>query len=82
MDDVKVNFSSMYSDLSCDLCNEGVPQDTSHLLYCRTLLDNCPDLYNDIEVEYSQIFKGTDDQLSATRLYHKVFQTINCLTKH
>ena len=75
MEDVKLNFSSMYSDLTCDLCNDGILQDTPHLLFCRTLLDNCPELYNDTEVEYSQIFNGTDDQLIATRLFYKVFKT-------
>ena len=28
MDEVKLNFSSMYNDLTCDICTEGAMQDT------------------------------------------------------
>ena len=75
MDDVKGNFSSMYSDTTCDLCSEGEPQNTSHLLLCRALLDNCPELYNDTTVEYDHIFSGNDDQLRAAGLFLKIFKT-------
>ena len=81
MDDVKLNFSSMYNDTTCDLCTEGVPQDTAHLLVCRTLIDNCPALYDDIDTEYSQIFSGVDEQLTATRLFQKVFKTKKLLSE-
>ena len=70
MDDTKINFSSMYNDLTCNLCLEDVIQDTSHLLYCKTLINNC----NDCSVEYSDIFKGTNEQLKAVKLYQHVFK--------
>ena len=75
MDNVKLNFSSMHSDLTCDLCTDEAPQSTSHLLFCRALLDQCPELYNDTAVEYSHIFSGTSEQLRATKLFLKVFKT-------
>ena len=74
MDDAKLNFKSMYNDLTCDLCDAGLPQTTSHLLDCQTIIDNCPALYNDTQVEYSQIFSGTDEQLAVTKLFDKVFK--------
>ena len=75
MDDVKENFKTMNNgDLTCDLCQKDVMQDTSHLLDCQTLLENCPDLYNDTEVEHRQIFQETDKQLIAIKLYTKIFK--------
>ena len=48
MDDVKENVKTVNNgDLSCDLCKTDLMQDTSHLLDCQILLENCPDLYND-----------------------------------
>ena len=81
MDDVKLNFSSMHSDTTCELCTDGVPQDTSHLLFCRALLEKCPELYNDTAVEYNHIFSGTNDQLRAAKLFLKVFKTKESLTE-
>ena len=74
MDDVKMNFKTMHSDLSCDLCHDDAAQDTAHLLDCQKLIDNCPDLYNDTQVEYDHIFKETNQQLKAIKLYCKVFK--------
>ena len=74
MDDTKINFSSMYNDLTYNLCLEDVIQDTSHLLYCKTLINNCTELFNDCSVEYSDIFKGTNEQLKAVKLYQHVFK--------
>ena len=83
MDDVKFNFKSMYdNDLACDLCPEGDTQDTAHLLLCQTLIDNCPDLYNDVLVEYEHIFKGTNDQLMAIKLYREVFKVKHSLSEN
>ena len=80
MDDTKMNFSSMDSDVTCNLCLQDVLQDTSHLLYCQTLIKNCSELFNDCSVEYTDIFKGTKEQLSAVKLFHHVFKTKLSLT--
>ena len=83
MDDVKFNFKSMYNnDIACDLCPEGGMQDTAHLLLCQTLINNCPDLYNDVQVEYEQIFKGANDQLMAIKLYREVFKVKHKLSEN
>ena len=79
MDDVKVNFNSLNMDATCDLCSEDVVQDTAHLLLCQTLIDNCPELYDDSIVEYEDIFKETDHQLNAVKLFSKIFKTKNSL---
>ena len=81
MDDTKNNFSSMYADVTCNLCDKDLIQDTAHLLYCQKLIDNCPDLFNDSTVEYDHIFKGTiKKQLAAVKLYAKIFKTKQDIT--
>ena len=74
MNDVKLNFKSMYTDYTCDLCEESVPQSTTHLLDCEKILSNCPDLYNDTDLEYHHIFIEVEKQLSAVKLFCKVYQ--------
>ena len=72
MNDVKTNFSSLYISDECDLCGSNIPQTTEHLLYCQKILDNCPELFNDVHTEYEHIFGDNDQQLKAVKLYHKV----------
>ena len=80
MDSVKTNFSSMHSDLTCDLCEENVLQNTAHLLECQAILDKCTptvkyvDLYNDTEVEYKHIYCGIKEQLQAIKIFHQVYE--------
>ena len=74
MVNVKTNFSSMYSDLSCNLCGEDVLQNAIHLLDCKRMLDNFPDLYHNDEVQFEDIFSDTQHQLKATRIYTGIFE--------
>ena len=74
MDNAKANFSWYYSNILCDLCDNNAPQTTNHLLICRKLLDNCPNLFNDIDVEYGHIFGELSQQLKAVKLFNQVYK--------
>ena len=69
MSDVKGNFKNGLVDISCGLCQENEPQTQEHLLSCTELINNCQDLYNDREVEYSDLVQGVNKQLKCVRLY-------------
>ena len=74
MVNVKANFSSMYNDLSCDLCFENVIQSSDHLLDCSTILDNCPKLYQDDSIQLEQIFGDINSQRKAASVYIEIFR--------
>ena len=75
MTNVKVNFSSNFQDLTCNLCTSKFLQSDYHLLECETILQNCPKLSNDEISEYEDIFGDVSMQLSITKLYSAVFET-------
>ena len=75
MSDVKGNFKNGFVDISCGLCQENEPQTQEHLLSCTKLINNCQDLYNDREVEYSDLVQGVNKQLKCVRLYSEVLHT-------
>ena len=51
-----------------------VEETEEHLLNCPVLISNCPELYENIDVEYNDVFGDTVRQLAATRLYEKVLE--------
>ena len=56
MTNVKSNFKTMYSDISCEFCDKGEPQTDAHLLDCLYFIKHCPQLENNSIVEYEDIF--------------------------
>ena len=75
MVNVRMNFSSMYRNTECNLCSKKIPQTSSHLLECEEMLTNCPELNDNDDVQYDDIFDSSDAvQLDAARLYSKIFK--------
>ena len=71
---VKRNFKSAYLSLVCDLCK--LEEDSQyHLLSCEVLLQKCQELYNDVSVEYDDLFSTSEKQLQAVKLFEKVLMT-------
>ena len=76
MTEVKENFSSMYQDLNCNLCNDDVIQSDNHLLQCSKIIEECSELIRNNVLAHKQIFSNdVNKQLSITKLYSKVFKT-------
>ena len=75
MIEVKGNFKTKFIDISCGLCQENEAQTQEHLLSCSELVNNCQSLYNDREVEYSDLIQGVNKQLKCVRLYSEVLRT-------
>ena len=74
---VKANFCNQYNNqnINCQFCDEGVEESQYHQLECQTIIDNCPKLYDDITVEYEDIFKGPEKQLKIVQMYHSILKT-------
>ena len=68
---VKMNFSSMYQDLTCNLCDENMPQTASHLLNCTFFIKNFPhlDLNN---VKFKDLFGKISNQHKATKMFQEL----------
>ena len=79
MTNVKCNFSSMYQDLTCNLCKSESLQSDFHLLECEKLLQKCSQLSNDVSSEYEDIFGSSSEQLSITKLFSSIFDTKSLL---
>ena len=75
MTEVKMNFKLKHQNLYCNLCKLSCPQSDAHLLDCQSILNNCQELSNSIEIEYEDIFGGPVLQLKVTRLFSLVFET-------
>ena len=75
MTNVKANFSKMYEDINCDLCTKNQIQNDSHLLECETIIDKCPELANDIETEYQDLFDVIQSQIKAVKLFMAIFKS-------
>ena len=77
MMNVKANFRNQYNndDIICKFCDEGVEESQYHQLECQTIINNCPELFNDISVEYEDIFKGPEKQLKIVKLFHAIVNT-------
>ena len=77
MTPVKSNFTGMYSDLSCEIKGCDKEQNQSHLLKCDSIIIECQELYDDVEVEHEDIFSKPEKQLKAAKLYQAIFKTID-----
>ena len=73
MTQVKRNFKSAYSSLTCNLCQKE-EEDQVHLLSCPNILSECIELRDDTEVEYEDLFSDVKKQLKAVKLFDKVFK--------
>ena len=73
MIDVKTNFKNMYLDTQFNFCNEEETQ--NHLMECRSIIENCPELYNDVQLEYEDIYGSEDSQLRMVKLYSIILKT-------
>ena len=74
MINVKCNFSHRYQDLSCNLCGKDEPQTQEHLLECSQIIDNCPQLYDNRNICYSDLFDGKRKQLRCTQLFKNILE--------
>ena len=74
MTEVKHNFRNKYADQICPLCKS--EEDTQyHLINCQRILENCPDLAENINIEYEDIFSNGSKQMEAAILFSKVWKT-------
>ena len=73
MVDVKVNFKKQYLDTKCNFCDQEETQ--SHLMECSKILQNCQELYNDVEVDYEDMNKSCSLQLKMVKLFKKALST-------
>ena len=80
MFDVKGNFSNGFADLSCNFCKQNEPQTQQHLLVCEAMMKNCPELANNDEIVYADIFKSTNQQLKCVRLFANILKAKQKLT--
>ena len=74
MTNVKSNFSSMYTDVNCEMCDENVPQTDSHLLDCIKILNMCQELRDDNTIEYEDIYGSIEVQMKAVNIYKAIFK--------
>ena len=77
MIDVKMNYKGMYTDYSCNICKKDVPQTQAHLTQCEKIIDECPMLYNNINIEYEDIYGSYSEQIKITKLYRNILDTRN-----
>ena len=75
MINVKGNFSHIYQDISCDLCGEDEPQTQEHLFECSEIINNCPQLFNNRNILYGDLFEGKRKQLRCTQLFKDILHT-------
>ena len=79
MVDVKKTFKSQYLDTKCNFCEEEETQ--VHLLECNTIIQNCKELYEDMTIEYEDLFKTLDKQLKLALLFKQALKTRDQLLK-
>ena len=74
MTNVKSNFSSMYIDINCDMCDENVPQTDAHLLDCMKILNMCQELRDNNSIEYEDIYGSIELQKTAVNIYKAIYK--------
>ena len=80
MVNVKANFKNMYHEnLSCNYCNENDIQTQEHLLICPKIIDKCPEVFDNIEIEHDDIYGSIKQQLAVTKLYQNILDTIEAI---
>ena len=82
MTNIKNNFSSIYQNLNCDLCDVNLHQTDAHLLDCNAIISSCPELNSSNSVEYEDIFDDISAQLKITKIYKIIFETKEKLEKN
>ena len=50
-------------------------QNDIHLLECETIIDNCPELANNNETEYQDLFDSIELQVKAVKLFMAIYKT-------
>ena len=55
-------------------------QTQQHLLVCEAMMKNCPELANNDEIVYADIFKSTNQQLKCVRLFANILKAKQKLT--
>ena len=74
MTNVRSNFKTMHTNISCNFCDKDVPQTDAHLLDCLFFINNCPQLKDDSAVEYEDIFMDIKAQVQVTKIYKLIFE--------
>ena len=65
----------MFGDMGCRVCGESeVEESQSHQLECITLINRCPELYNDSIINYDDIYSNISKQVRVTKLFDKVLR--------
>ena len=67
MVNVKNNFSSMYDNLNCELCDDDELDSQKHLIQCKKLLSMSSDQTSKIDLKYDDIFSEPEEQLRITQ---------------
>ena len=75
MTNVKSNFSSIYEDEECNLCEENQLQNDCHLLECPAIIEKCNELACDNETEYQDLFDNIQSQMRAVKIFLAIFKT-------
>ena len=75
MVNVRANFSTMFGDTSCNLCDSGQPQTQQHLLSCDAIIDKCVEARNASEVKYSDLFSNSQSQFRCAKVFAKILET-------
>ena len=74
MTDVKENFKTMHTDISCNFCEKDYAQTDAHLLDCSFFINACPQLKDDYLVEYEDIFMDIEAQVRVAKIYKLIFK--------
>ena len=71
----------MYADTKCTLCVSGEEDSQYHLFNCQEIIDNCPALANNVNVEYEDIFGDISSQVLVAKLLSEILETRERLTE-
>ena len=85
MTNVKANFKHMHlqlGNLHCNLCVESYDQTQSHLLVCSKIVSSCQEAYDNISIEHNFIYGTIEQQLAVTKLYQKIFESIEDISSN
>ena len=74
MTNVKSNFKSMHTDISCKFCKKDTPETDAHLLDCLFFINSCSQLNEDNIVEHEDIFMDIEAQIRVTKIYKFIFE--------
>ena len=66
---VRANFRGAHSTTDCNLCLNNVPQTSSHLLDCTTILRESEKIRNNDRVQLEHVFGDLDQQREAVQIF-------------